>query len=200
MPTTSENDTRRMIVEAAGKVLRENGITGVSTRDVATAAGVPLSQIHYHFGSKQRLIVAVFEHSNAQLLDRQERMYSEPSLSAADQWDMACTFLDEDIASGYVRTLMELWAAGWSDPEVARVVREAIMGWQRLIGFAARRARDELGTLGPFTAESLAALVGSAFIGAEAFLLLDFDTKRVPVRQALADVGALIRQLELARG
>jgi AcrR family transcriptional regulator len=28
-------------------------ISGLSTRDVAAAAGVPLSQIHYHFGSKQ---------------------------------------------------------------------------------------------------------------------------------------------------
>lgn len=196
MSETHEITTRTAIIEAAGHVLRQRGISGISTREVATAAEVPLSQIHYHFGSKRGLIIAIFEHSNAQLLDRQERMYADPSLSAADQWDMACSFLDEDIASGYVRTLMELWAWGWSDTEVAKVVRDAIQGWEDLIAGAARRAEKELGTLGPFTPQSLAALVGSAFIGAEAFLLLDFDPERVPVRKGLADVGALIRQLE----
>ena len=196
----AEVPTRDAIVEAAGRVLLERGVSGVSTREVAAAAGVPLSQIHYHFGSKQGLILALFEHWNARLLDRQESMYSDPLLSAADEWDTACAYLDEDIASGYVRTLMELWAAGWSDPAVAKVVRDAIMGWQELIGGAARRAEARLGTLGPFTPESLAALVGSAFIGAEAYLLLGFDAERVPVRRALDEVGALIRQLEQNNG
>lgn len=194
-----EGKTRTAIIEAANDVLRQRGIAGISTRDVATAAGVPLSQIHYHFGSKRGLIIAIFEHGNARLLERQERMYADPSLSIADEWDMACTYLDEDIASGYVRTLMELWAWGWSDPEVAMVVKEAIQGWHDLIVGAAARAEAKFGTLGPFSSESLAALIGSAFIGTEAYLLLDFEAERIPVRQALADVGALIRQLELAQ-
>lgn len=200
MDETAVSSTRIAIIEATAAVLRDRGIAGISTRAVATAAGVPLSQIHYHFGSKRGLIVAVFEHRNAQLLDRQERMYSDPSLSLADQWEMACTYLDEDLASGYVTTLMELWAWGWSDPEIARVVRDAIQGWHELIAGAARRAQKEFGTIGPFTPETLSALIGSAFIGAEAYLLLDFEQQRIPMRQALSDVGALIRQLERTRG
>ena len=47
--------------EAAKKVLRRNGYAGLSTRDVAAEAGVPLSQIHYHFGSKQGMVLALFE-------------------------------------------------------------------------------------------------------------------------------------------
>lgn len=199
MTETREGTTRTTIVEAAYEVLRQRGIAGISTREVASAAGVPLSQIHYHFGSKRGLILAIFEHGNAQLLGRQERMYADPSLSLADQWDMACTYLDEDLASGYVRTLMELWAWGWSDPEVAKVAREAIQGWHDLIVASARRAEEKFGTIEPFSAKSLGALIGSSFIGAEAYLLLDFDPDHVPIRQALADVGALIRQLERTR-
>ena len=40
-PETSTN-----LLEAAKKVLRQSGYAGLSTRDVAAVAGVPLSQIH----------------------------------------------------------------------------------------------------------------------------------------------------------
>ena len=65
-------ETSVTLLEAAKKVLRQNGYAGLSTRDVAAAAGAPLSQIHYHFGSKQGMVMALFEHLNAQLLDRQD--------------------------------------------------------------------------------------------------------------------------------
>jgi hypothetical protein len=62
-----------------------------------------------------------------------------------------------------------------------------------------RRAETEFGSLGPFSAEDISALVGAAFIGAEAYLLLDFESKRIPVRRALRRVGEAIRRLEGAR-
>ena len=36
---------------------------------------VPLSQIHYHFGSKQDLVLVILEDENLRLLERQEEMY-----------------------------------------------------------------------------------------------------------------------------
>src|SRR4026207_439797 len=68
------------LLEAAKKVLRQNGYAGLSTRDVAAVAGVPLSQIHYHFGSKQGMVLALFEYLNAQLLDRQDALFGDPAL------------------------------------------------------------------------------------------------------------------------
>ena len=73
-------ETSTTLLEAAKKVLRQNGYSGLSTRDVAAAAGVPLSQIHYHFGSKQGLVLALFEYLNAQLLDRQNALFHDPTL------------------------------------------------------------------------------------------------------------------------
>jgi AcrR family transcriptional regulator len=188
--------TRSTILDAAKQVLRENGYSGFSTRDVALAAGVPLSQIHYHFGSKQGLVAAMFEYQNAQLLHRQEELYADPSMPLWAQWERACDYLDEDLKSGYVRALMELWAAGWSDQDVAKLVRDAITGWMDLLTDVARRAEKKMGQFGPFSAEDISALVGAAFIGAEAYLLLDFDAKRVPIRRALRRFGVLIKQRE----
>src|SRR6185295_3531789 len=138
-------ETSVSLLEAAKKVLRQNGYAGLSTRDVATSANVPLSQIHYHFGSKQGMVLALFEYLNAQLLDRQNALFGDTKLKLSEQWDRACDYLDDDIASGYVRVLQELTAAGWHDGEVAKVVRAGLIIWFNLITDLARKAEQELG-------------------------------------------------------
>jgi AcrR family transcriptional regulator len=188
--------TRTTLLEAAKKVLRQNGYSGLSTRDVAAAAGIPLSQIHYHFGSKQGMVLALFEYLNAQLLDRQNALFGDATLKLSEQWDRACDYLDDDIASGYVRVLQELIAASWADAEIAKVVRAGLTGWFDLIVVVARRAETGLGGLGPFKAEEAAAFAGSAFIGAESMFLLGLEKKGSPIRQSLRRVGDLIRMAE----
>jgi AcrR family transcriptional regulator len=188
--------TSTALLEAAKKVLRQNGYSGLSTRDVAAAAGIPLSQIHYHFGSKQGLVLALFEHLNAQLLDRQNALFGDPALKLSEQWDRACEYLDDDIASGYVRVLQELMAVSWADAEIAKVVRAGTMGWVDLIVGVARKAEKVLGGLGPFTPEEAGAFAANAFIGAESLYLLGLEKKGSPVRQALRRVGDLIRIAE----
>ena len=191
-------ETGTTLLEAAKKVLRQNGYAALSTRDVAAAAGVPLSQIHYHFGSKQGMVLALFEYLNAQLLDRQNAMFGDPTLKLSEQWDRACDYLDDDIASGYVRVLQELIAASWADAAVASVVRTALMGWGDLIVGAARKAERELGGLGPFSPEEIGAFTANAFIGAESLYLLGLEKKGSPIRQALRRIGDLVRSAEAA--
>ncbi len=145
-------ETSTTLLEAAKKVLRQNGYSGLSTRDVAAAAGVPLSQIHYHFGSKQGLVLALFEYLNAQLLDRQNALFGDPTLKLSEQWDRACDYLDDDIASGYVRVLQELIAASWADAEVAKVVRAGLIIWFDLIVGARAQGRAGAGRAGPVLA------------------------------------------------
>ena len=123
-------------------------------------------------------------------------MFHDTTLSLSQRWDRACDYLDEDIASGYVRVLQELIAASWSDAEVAKVVRAGLMGWFDLIADVARQAEKELGGLGPFSAEEVAALISSAFIGGESLYLLGAEKKGAPVRQSLRRVGDVIRIAE----
>jgi len=193
-------DTSIVVLEAAKKVLRQKGYAKLSTRDVAAAAGVPLSQIHYHFGSKQGMVLALFEHLNSQLLDRQNALFQDSTLTLSEQWDQACDYLDEDIASGYVRILQELIAASWADGPVAKVIQSGIIGWINLIADLARRAERDFGALAPFTADDFAALVANAFIGAESLHLLGLEKKGIPVRHALRRFGDLIRTVEGTRG
>ncbi|HJU00913.1 MAG TPA: TetR/AcrR family transcriptional regulator [Actinomycetes bacterium] len=190
-------DTRRRIIDAARVRLLADGYAGMSTRKVAEEAGVPLSQLHYHFGSKSGLIMALFEMENEQRLARQTRMYAEDR-PLWQRYEQACDFLEDDLEAGYVRVLQELVAAGWSNPELGAAVRELLGAWIALLIEVAREAERRHGPLGPFTAEELGTLVASAFIGSEALLLLGFERDAMPIRSALRRIGVLIRELEEA--
>ena len=186
---------RAAIVDAARRSLLERGFAGLSTRAVAERAGVPLSQVHYYFGSKQQLILDLLESENERRLQRQTDMY------AADRplwqrYEQACDFLEDDLDSGYVRVLQEMIAAGWSDAVIGERIRQLLIGWLNLVTDVAREAESAFGPLGPFTADELGALIGQAFMGGEAMLLLGFDRRDWPVRAALRRVGVLIRHLE----
>jgi AcrR family transcriptional regulator len=191
-------DTRTLIIEAAHRRLLADGYAGMSTRKVADEAGVPLSQLHYYFGSKGGLILALFEEENQRRLERQTRMYAEDA-PLWQRYERACDFLDDDLDSGYVRVLQEMVAAGWSNADIRDAVRELLGGWYALLTDVAREAERRYGPLGPFTAEEVATLVGTTFIGAEALILLGFDRQVLPIRSAVRRIGVLIRQLEEGR-
>jgi AcrR family transcriptional regulator len=187
-------DTREAIVIAARDCLLADGYANLSTRRVADAAEVPLSQIHYHFGSKRQLILAVLDAENQRLLERQRDMFDAPEPLWV-RWELACDFLDTDIASGYVRILQEMIAAGWSDAEVAASVRDMVGGWYRILAEVATREQARGADLGPFTPDEVAALMGTPFLGAEELILLGVTESTLPIRSALRKVGAILRQI-----
>ena len=93
-----ERDTRMRILAAAKSALLDAGYANLATRGIAEAAGVPLSQIHYHFGSKQKLVLAVLDMENRMRLARQAAMY-EAEKPLWEQWLQACDFFDDDLWS-----------------------------------------------------------------------------------------------------
>jgi AcrR family transcriptional regulator len=192
-------DTRSSILAAARDRLLAEGYANLSTRGVAEAAGVPLSQIHYHFGSKRQLILAVLDAENERLLERQREMFDTPQPLWV-RWERACEFLDVDVESGYVRILQEMIAAGWSDAEVAGAVRDMIGGWYGLLGEVARREVEHGADFGEFTPDELAALMATPFLGAEELILLGVTESTLPMRSALRKVGKLLQRIETGDG
>lgn len=196
MANTSE--TKTDILRAVKTALLETGYAGLSTRKVAEAAAVPLSQIHYHFGSRHNLVLALLADETERLIARQTDMY-QSDMPIWKQWEQACDYLEDDLASGYVRILQEMTAAGWADNDIANAVRSLLTSWFDLLTETAARAEERLGTLGPFTASDIAVLAGASFLGSEELILLGFSEAQLPVRSALRKVGALLRNLEDAR-
>jgi AcrR family transcriptional regulator len=54
------NDTKRKLLDVAESLFAERGISATSLRTIIAKAEVNLAAIHYHFGSKEALVQAVF--------------------------------------------------------------------------------------------------------------------------------------------
>jgi len=195
---SNTTSTAQTILAAARQALLETGFAVLSTRKVADAAGVPLSQIHYHFGSKEQMVLAMLRAENDSLVRRQAEMLTlDVALSV--RWDLSCDYLDQDIESGYVRVLQEMMAAGWSSPQVRTAVGDLLGGWFRVLGDVVEMARRAGTDFGPFEPEELVALVAAAFLGAESLIMLGIEGDRLPLRAALRRVGDLLRVAEASR-
>ena len=53
--------TREKILEAAKELFEEKGFDFTSVRDIAQKADVNIALINYHFGSKESLLITIFE-------------------------------------------------------------------------------------------------------------------------------------------
>src|SRR5215470_3424276 len=63
------SSTKARILTAAEEVFAAKGFEGASTREIAAAAGVNISSLHYHWESKETLYFAVFENIFERILD-----------------------------------------------------------------------------------------------------------------------------------
>jgi AcrR family transcriptional regulator len=117
--------TRQLILEAAYRCLCEKGSGKVSTRDVARAAGVTLSLIHYYFSSKEELLVAAACHAMERQLQELTQAI-QPLPDVAGRVRCAVRFVKDHLAAIEVwrRVYFDLLAqAAWS-PRIAAEVRK----------------------------------------------------------------------------
>jgi AcrR family transcriptional regulator len=76
-PGKSSAGTRERLIDGTIAVLKERGLQGATSREIAAASGVNLAGITYHFGSKDDLV--------AQALLEAIRSWVEPALEALRQ-------------------------------------------------------------------------------------------------------------------
>ncbi|MEL6166847.1 MAG: TetR/AcrR family transcriptional regulator, partial [Cyanobacteria bacterium J06628_3] len=85
--TITNIDTKEQIINVAERLFAEKGFAGTSLRNVIREAGVNIAAVHYHFGSKEELFVAVVRRAAQQILTSQfeqlekyEKLDKPPSL------------------------------------------------------------------------------------------------------------------------
>jgi TetR/AcrR family transcriptional repressor of nem operon len=81
MPRTARNpvDTRRRLLEAATRAIREKGFVATSVDDICAAAGVSKGAFFHHFADKEALAIAAAEAFAARAAD----LFDDPGLAAA---------------------------------------------------------------------------------------------------------------------
>jgi AcrR family transcriptional regulator len=188
-------DTPTRILRAAFDRLRTDGYARLNTRDIAAAAGVNHALIHYYFGTKDRLVIAVLDDANRQLIARQQEMYAGPG-RFADKWTQARAFYEDDLASGFVRVQMELWAASLSNPELRREFLPRILEWHHTVEAAVRDAFVHYDLDIPISPEAVASWIVSFWLGMEWEVLLGVEERDAHHQEALDAVKLLLEKLD----
>lgn len=189
--------TRLLILESARRRLIELGYANLSVRDIAADAGLNHALIGYHFQGKQPLVLAVLDEANTRLLERQARMYAADA-TASQKWQQACEFYEEDLASGYVKLLLELMGASFHDLELRREFTPRLLAWQKLIEEAVDSFLAEHDLDLPVSGRAIAAWVTWFWMGIESSMALGIGEQQGHQREALAAVATLLKRVEHA--
>lgn len=118
------NNRRTHILLEAGKLFSVKDYNGVSMRDIATAAGVPLSSLVYHFSTKENLYRSVFDHFHKIFEERCTLLRKVPDLHHPDAL--------RQIVTAFVRPVQQAQCS------------EAGLVYCRLVMRAANTRNDEL--------------------------------------------------------
>ncbi|MFI8422564.1 TetR/AcrR family transcriptional regulator [Streptomyces sp. NPDC085460] len=141
-------ERRERIVDAALRVVRRDGIAGLSHRAVAAEADVPLGSTTYHFGSLDELLVAALRKLNT---------------SWAGALRGATPRAGEELAAGIARLLGGWLGADRGQVELEYEIYLAALRRPALRPVAAEWAEEVVTALaphtGPATARALVALI-----------------------------------------
>lgn len=196
-PSSPVHETKARILDAAFQRLAREGYGALSIREIAKDAGVNHALVNYHFKSKEQLVIAVLDEVNRRLLTRQERLYAAPG-SYADKWAQARRFYENDLASGFVRVLMELYAASMSSAALREEFRPRMNAWFEIVGQAVADAFAYYELVLPVSPEVVSCWICNFWMGTELAMLAGTGQRESHLA-ALSAVEELLRRLDAQR-
>jgi TetR/AcrR family transcriptional regulator, transcriptional repressor of bet genes len=129
MPRPSnKEDRQREIVSGLMRVMAERGYEKASIQAIAGAAGLTAGLVHYHFRSKQEVLLALVERLVGLMRMRLERRLAD----ARDPWDRLDAYidaylaLDESSDAEAVACWVAIGAEALRQPEVKSTYRQTI--------------------------------------------------------------------------
>jgi AcrR family transcriptional regulator len=91
---TDFNEKQLQIIETAERLFAKKGFDGTSVRDIAEEAGINVAMISYYFGSKEKLMEAIFEVKIGRVQMRVEELLKDQVLSPIEKINI---LVDEHI-------------------------------------------------------------------------------------------------------
>ena len=187
---------RTALLDAAERLLIEEGHAGITTRKVAAAASVNHGLVHYYFGSIEELLFQAMERYTQRLLDRQRALYAA-HIPFIEKWRQAMRFIDEDLEAGYPKIWAELHAVAWNRPQFQQRIAQVHLQWREIFGEALAQAKEELNFSGtPFSPEAFVALVATFNAGLLLERLIGLDRGH---RELLEAMDAWLSSLTAGR-
>jgi AcrR family transcriptional regulator len=153
--------TEQALLDAAERLLVDEGAAGITTRRVAEEAGANHGLVHYYFGSVEQLLVRVLERFTERLIERQRQMYAadEPFV---EKWRTAMRYLMSEDAT-YEKIWLELQALAWNNADLRERLARVNMEWRAVLTEAFEQPHRELAIEMPL--DALVSLVMTFNIG-----------------------------------
>ena len=85
LTTMGFSEKQLQIIAAAEKLFANRGFDGTSVRDIAEEAGVNIAMISYYFGSKEKLMQALFSERTGQIRMKVESLLQDDSLTPLEK-------------------------------------------------------------------------------------------------------------------
>jgi AcrR family transcriptional regulator len=155
------------VLAAAAKVVAERGVDQTRFADVSAEAGVPISTLQYYFGSREDLLIAVFDHAW-----RSEREWLSTQLTAIeDPWQRISLLVSAGLEgfSGSDDVRGRLWLEavrlGIRDPEARPDVLGDYEGWRAMLADAIRGGIESGAFSTPVSPDDLAVVALSLVDG-----------------------------------
>jgi AcrR family transcriptional regulator len=151
------SQTRARILEAARRVLAEEGLERFTTRRVAELAGVSHGMVHYHFTDKRELAMALLVHARRDWVEPLEELVDGPG-SAEKRMRAVIAWIAEPATIETMRVHQSLFVLALQDEAVRERLAGEFARWRAPFVALFREVGEELGLDG-LDAES----VGEAF-------------------------------------
>jgi AcrR family transcriptional regulator len=174
---SKREEIRQRIIDAAFVTLRDRGYAEASARAIATTGGFDQAQIFYYFGSVNNLLVAALESSSLRQLAAYREIVRGVT-SASEVIDALRTRLAEDLATGHVKVLAELIAAGTNDDALRDMVRELFEPWMELSVETVTTVLATSGLGAVLPGEQVAFAVVCLLLGVQQFVTLTGESQR----------------------
>ena len=93
------NDKQLKIIVTAEELFAENGFSGTSVRDIAEKADVNVAMISYYFGSKEKLLEALFTYRAESTAQSFESMFQDKALTPLEKISLMIDYYIEKFST-----------------------------------------------------------------------------------------------------
>ncbi len=186
--TSPEPDARERLITAGYRVLAERGYDATTVKEVAREAGVNQGLVHYYFGSKDALLLAVAKEARQQYILELKRLRQEtpPEQLAAASIAWGEKLLKETPEQFRVR--YELFAMGLHNKELKPAVAESLQCVEEEVALTVAAIRGGEGTKPEALDHHYAAIIKACVDGLSLHHLLDDSFDPAPVYALLSQI------------
>ena len=167
-------DTRQVLVQAAKEVLRRQGFSAATARNIAARAGCNQALVFYHFGSVVNLLLAALDEVST---ERRER-YGAALITVerpSQLVELAARVFEEDLDTGDAALLVEMIAGASSTPGLGAEVKARVAPWSEFAATALDSVVKGSAVANFVSAEEAAHAVVALYLGLELLSHLDGD-------------------------